>query len=200
MKIDFYFDPVCPWCWITSRWLAEVAPQRPVDVRWRTFSLHIKNQGLDLPEEYWEVADWGRQALRVVEAARAVEGEEFVGDFYTELGARFHHDQEHYPDLVDSLKAIGRSTEWASAAHDPRWDAAIEDSMSDVLDLLGDDIGVPSIVFDGKYGYFGPVVSPAPTGEAALTLFDSFAGLAAQPGIWEIKRERTVGPVFGPRP
>ena len=171
-----------------------------MEVSWRTFSLYIKNQGLDLSEDYWEVTDWGRGALRIVEAARVAEGEGFVSDFYTELGARYHHDQERLPDLAGSLRAIGTSPDWASAAADPQWDTAIEESMSEVIDLLGDDIGVPSIVFNGKYGYFGPVISPAPTGEAALALFDSFATLAAQPGIWEVKRERTVGPVFGPRP
>ena len=93
-----------------------------------------------------------------------------MGDFYTELGARFHHDHEEFPDFGASLQAIGRSPDWASAADDPRWDEAIEDSMSEVLGLLGDDIGVPAIVFDGQYGYFGPVISPAPTGEAALAL------------------------------
>ena len=200
MKVDFYFDPICPWCWITSRWLTEVEPQRPVDVTWRSFSLRIKNQDQDRPEGAWAVADWGRGALRIVEAARASEGEQFVDDWYTELGARYHHDDERFPDYEASLQAIGRSTDWASAADDPHWDGAIEESMSEVLGLLGDDIGVPAIVFDGRYGYFGPVISPAPTGEAALTLFDSFANLAAQPGIWEVKRERTVGPVFGPRP
>lgn len=200
MKIDFYFDPVCPWCWITSRWLAEVAPKRPVEIRWRTFSLYVKNQGLDLPEDYWTVSGWGREALRIAEAGRVWEGESFVGDLYTELGARVHNDQEYLPDLAECLQAIGRPADWAAAADDTQWDEAIGDSMADVLGLLGDDIGVPAIVFDGKYGYFGPVISPAPTGEAALTLFDSFATLAAQPGIWELKRERTVGPVFGPRP
>ncbi len=200
MKIDFYFDPTCPWCWITSRWLTEVAPHRPVEISWRTFSLYIKNQGLDRPEEYWTTADWGRGALRIAEAARAGGEDELVGDLYTELGRRLYHDWEYLPDFSASLEAIGNSPDWASAADDPRWDEAIEASMSVVLDLLGDDIGVPAIVFDGQYGYFGPVISPAPTGEAALTLFDSFAALAAQPGIWEVKRERTVGPVFGPRP
>ena len=200
MKIDFYFDPICPWCWITSRWLMEVEPHRPVDVTWRSFSLRIKNQGQDRPEGAWAVADWGRGALRIVEAARASEGEQFVDDWYTELGARYHHDEERFPDFAASLQAIGRSPDWADAADDPRWDEAIEDSMSEVLGLLGDDIGVPAIVFDGQYGYFGPVISPAPTGEAALALFDSFQTLAAQPGIWEVKRDRTVGPVFGPRP
>ncbi len=200
MKIDFYFDPTCPWCWITSRWLTEVAPHRPVEISWRTFSLYIKNQGLDRPEEYWTTADWGRRALRIAEAARAGGEDKLVGDLYTELGRRLYHDREYLPDFSTSLEAIGNSPEWASAADDPRWDEAIEASMSVVLNLLGDDIGVPAIVFDGQYGYFGPVISPAPTGEAALTLFDSFAALAAQPGIWEVKRERTVGPVFGPRP
>ncbi len=199
MKIDFYFDPTCPWCWITSRWLKEVAPHRPVEINWRTFSLYIKNEGF-LPQEWREMAQWGRGALRIVEAARASEGEQFVSDFYTEVGARFHHDEERMPDYAEGLEAIGRTTEWASASADPQWDEAIKASMSKVIDLLGDDIGVPSIVFEGKYGYFGPVISPAPTGDAALKLFDSFANLAAQPGIWELKRVRTVGPIFGPRP
>ncbi len=200
MKIDFYFDPTCPWCWITSRWLTEVAPHRPVEISWCTFSLYIKNQGLDRPEEYWTTSDWGRGALRIAEAGRASDGEQFVSDLYTELGSRFHHDREYLPDFAASLEAIGRSSDWSSAADDPQWDEAIEDSMSVVLDLLGDDIGVPAIVFDGEYGYFGPVISPAPTGEKALVLFDSFAALAAQPGLWEVKRVRDVGPVFGPRP
>src|SRR5258708_5855302 len=91
MDIDFFFDPLCPWCWITSRWILEVQPQRDFDVRWRTFSLFEKNRAT-MPEEYVERTRAGHRALRVAEALRSEGGEDAVRDFYTEFGARIHHD------------------------------------------------------------------------------------------------------------
>jgi len=173
--VDFFFDPVCPWCWITSRWLVDVQSQRDVQVNWRTFSLKIKNEGVDMAEKFKKSHHVGLRALRVVEAARSAHGDDVVLPLYTELGRRYHHDRDRDADLRDVVGAVGLEEVLADAAEDESWDAVIESSMKDALDLVGDDAGVPIISFDGSAGFFGPVLSPAPTGEDAARLFDSYA-------------------------
>ena len=199
-RVDFFFDPVCPWCWITSRWLVDVAEHRDLEINWRTFSLRIKNRDVEMDETYVNGHERGLRALRVVEAARSEHGESAVLPLYTELGRRYHHDKDRDADLGDVLEAAGYERALASAADDDSWDAVIEASMKDALDLVGDDVGVPIISFDGNAGFFGPVLSPAPTGEAAAQLFDSLHAMATLDGFWELKRTRTNPPMFSDRP
>lgn len=199
-RVDFFFDPVCPWCWITSRWLVDVSERRDLDINWRTFSLRIKNRGVEMDEKYVEGHDRGLRALRVVEAARAEHGDTAVLPLYTEMGRRYHHDKDRDASLVDIVRAAGFDPALADAADDESWDAVIESSMKEALELVGDDAGVPIISFDGKAGFFGPVLSPAPTGEDAAQLFDSLHAMATLDGFWELKRTRTNPPMFAERP
>ncbi len=201
VRVDFYFDPVCPWCWITSRWLVDVAAQRDIAVRWRPFSLLLKNgSDPDDPDGAPRSHVQGLRALRVVAAAADAHGDETVGPLYTRLGARYHHDQERTFDLATVLEAVGLPAALAAAAQDSSWDSVIEASMKEALAVAGEDVGVPLIVFDGERGFFGPIISKAPTGTAAAEMFDHVAALASFDGFWELKRDRTADPEFGPRP
>ena len=200
MQIDFYFDPVCPWCWITSRWITEVSEHRELDLTWRPFSLAIKNDE-DGSKDYDAVSEWGLRGLRVIEAVRRELGDAAVARMYSEMGARKHNDRIDFPDHADILATLGIDSTLAEAAEDDAWDAVIEASMDNALELAGDDVGVPTIVYEGKTAFFGPVISPAPTGEAALRLWDGLATLATTTdGFFELKRTREVGPIFGERP
>lgn len=199
-RVDFFFDPMCRWCWITSRWLVEVSEHRDLEVSWRTFSLRIKNRDVDMDEKSVMRHELGLRALRVVEAARAEHGDSAVLPLYTEMGRRYHHDKDRDADLGNIVEAAGYERALASAADDKAWDAVIEASMKDALDLVGEDVGVPIISFDGSAGFFGPVLSPAPTGEAAAQLFDSLHAMATLDGFWELKRTRTNPPILADRP
>jgi 2-hydroxychromene-2-carboxylate isomerase len=201
--IDFYFDPICPWCWITSRWLREVAPQRDVDLSWRPFSLLEKNYAMaggHGDAEYRHRYETTHRMLRMLEAARGSYGDGVVDALYLELGRRFHHDRDRDPDLSDVVVATGLPSDLVEAADDPDWDAAIRSSMGRAIEIAGHDVGVPLMVFDDERGFFGPVLSPRPTGAAALELFDAVATLARQPGFWELKRDRDGRPELGERP
>ena len=200
MQIDFYFDPVCPWCWITSRWITEVSEHRDLDLTWRPFSLAIKNDPED-SKDYRPVHEWGLRGLRIIESVRREAGEAAVARVYTEMGARKHNDGVDFPDHADVLTTLGLERTLAVAADDESWDQVIRESMDAALELAGDDVGVPTIVYEGRTAFFGPVISPAPTGDAALRLWDSLATLATTTdGFFELKRTREVGPIFGERP
>jgi 2-hydroxychromene-2-carboxylate isomerase len=182
-SLDFFFDPGCPWTWRTSRWVLEVAPQRDVAVRWRAFSLDLKN---DTPPTT------AQGALRIVEAVWADHGDEPIGRIYTEVGTRFHVDGDTSLDaLAGALQAAGLAAGYLDAAHDERWDAEIRWSMDEAIRVVGDDVGVPILVLDGEAGLCGPVMEPAPTGEAALELWDHVAAIARTPGFYELKRSRS---------
>jgi hypothetical protein len=183
---------------MTSRWVVEVAPQRGVPVRWRAYSLGIKNEGVEIPEQYRPMLRTTRGALRVVEAVWAEHGDERIGRLYTELGTRFHLQGDLSLDAVAAaLEAAGLDPSFASAADDERWDDQIRGSMAEATEQVGTDVGVPILVFrDGDVvaGIAGPVVSPAPTGEEALAVWDSVVALTFSPGFFELKRSRTTGP------
>lgn len=200
MRIDFFFDPLCPWCWITSRWITEVSEHRNLDLTWRSFSLAIKNDPEDT-KDYGPVREWGLRGLRIIEAARRDLGQGAVARLYSEMGARKHNDGVDLPDHGDVLATLGMDPSLLHAADDERWDEVIRASMDSALELAGDDVGVPTIVYEGRTAFFGPVISPAPTGEAALRLWDGLATLATTTeGFFELKRTREVGPIFGERP
>ena len=200
MQIDFFFDPLCPWCWITSRWITEVSDHRDLDLTWRPFSLAIKNDA-DGTKDYHPIEEWGLRGLRRIEAVRRELGDETIGRVYSEMGARKHNDAVDFPDHADVLSTLGIDPALAAAADDDAWDTVIEASMDAALELAGEDVGVPTIVYEGRTAFFGPVISPAPTGDAALRLWDSLAVLATTTdGFFELKRTREVGPIFGGRP
>lgn len=201
-KVDFSFDPGCPWCWITSRWLLEVREQRDLDVTFRSFSLYEKNKD-DMPEEYLEGALRTHAALRVVESVRAEHGDAAVDPLYTAYGTAVHHDESEDLDHEAILASVDLPTSHAAAADDEAMDDVILKSMDDVFAIVGEDVGVPITIVDpdgDAKGFFGPVISPAPTGQAALDLFDAMVTAARTPGFFELKRTRDVGPQFGARP
>ena len=200
---QFFFDPACPWTWMTSRWLTEVAENRDLDVRWRPFSLKLKNEEHGLPEQYAAMADATHRALRVMEAIREGEGDDAIGPYYTELGRRIHHDGDNpLTDLEGALEACGLDPGYIEAADDEKWDETIRASMAEALGAAGDDVGSPILMLrsDPPTAFFGPIVSPPPTGQAALDLWDRLSGMADQPSFFELKRSRTEGPQLGPRP
>ena len=201
MRIDFFFDPGCPWCWITSRWITEVQPHRDLDVHWRTFSLFEKNRDT-MPAEYLDRVRAGHGALRVAEAVRASDGESAVADFYTEYAARIHHDKVRANDIdiADVLQAVALPPGAAESANDDTWDTIIKQSMDEALVLAGNDVGVPLISFDGAVAYFGPVMTPAPQGDDALKLWDALATLTTIGGFYELKNSARPKPELHDRP
>lgn len=197
-SLDFFFDPACPWTWMTSRWVVDVTTTRNVPVRWRTYSLAIKNADVDVPEPYRTFAATSQAALRVVEAVRADHGDEPIGRLYTEIGKRFHLQQDISPRAVSTaIQAAGLDPSYAAAAADEKWDAEIHGSMAEAIGLVGTEVGVPILVFRNdaaSAAISGPVVSPAPTGKDALALWNHVVGLAWSSSFYELKRTRTGQP------
>lgn len=201
-RVQFFFDPSCPWTWMTSRWLVEVAGRLEFGVEWRSLSLAVLNAGREIPERYRASSEAARSALRVVEAAREAGRHEEVGAFYTHLGTRLHHDQaEPGVALVTEVADATGLGDLAGAATDPAWDEPLARSLDAAIAAAGPGVGSPVVVPPGATtGFFGPIVSPPPTGEAALTLWELVRAAATLPGFWELKRGRTEGPRPGPRP
>lgn len=195
MRVDFWFHPGCPWTWVTSRWLVEVAPQRDLDIHWRSFSLTLLNGCADVPRRYRERAEGAHDVLRVVEAAReAGTPQTAIGDFYT--GAALELFEGAWPLHVPStLRGAGMDPGLASAFADSHWDHAIERSMVEAADLCGTTAGSPTIAIEAAPGkaFFGPVLSQKPEGGAALDLWDAFVTMASTGVVYEVKRDRIEG-------
>ena len=194
MRIDAWFDPICPWTWATSRWLVGCAAARGVEVRWRPYSLTFQNDSPVGP---------ALRALRVVAAVRA-EDELAVGPLYTELGRRIHHDGEPADhDLGAALAAVGLEPELAAAAEDGSWDDAIRTSMAEARAIVGEDVGIPIAAIDdgdGFRGASGPIFSAMPVGDEALQQFDAWVATLRVPGFAELKRSRSGPPPHPERP
>lgn len=193
---EFWFDPLCPWAWMSSRWLGEVQQVRPVDVTWSVMSLSVLNEGRDLPPQYQElmVSGWG--PVRVVVAAREAHGQQIVKPLYDALGEHIHHRGEDYPTAIaGALADLGLPAELAGAATSDAHDDLLRASHQRAIDLVGDEVGTPVIAVDGV-AFFGPVVSPAPRGEAAGRLWDGCVLVAGTDGFFELKRSRTREPIF----
>jgi hypothetical protein len=200
---DMWFDPRCPWAWITSRWLLEVEQVRPVDVRFHVMSLSILNEGRDdLPERYKEGLAKGWGPVRVAIAAEQKFGNEVLRPLYTALGTRIHHEKQDLgPELYSAaLAEAGLPGDLAAYADSAEFDAQLRDSHFAGMNPVGMDVGTPVIHVPGADGrliaFFGPVVTPRPRGEAAGRLWDGTLLVAGTPGFYEIKRTRDVGPVF----
>jgi 2-hydroxychromene-2-carboxylate isomerase len=189
MTLDFFFDPGCPWTWLTSRWAMEVAPQRDVPIRWRAYSVDIDD---DAPPTI------PQRALRVVEAVWAEHGDDPIGGLYTELGTRFHLQGDVSLDAVAAaLGAAGLDPALVAAADEERWDAEIRGSMADATDRVGQQVGVPILVFfdeDRVAGISGPIMARSVTGPRAVALWDHVVGLAWNPDVLELKRSRPSRP------
>jgi len=196
--VDFWFDPLCPWAWIASRWVLEVAEQRPVEARWHVMSLSVLNEGRDdLPEKYRQIMDEGWGPVRICIAAQEKYGPEVLGKLYTELGNRFHNDRlpKNRETFVAALEAAGLDPALADAAESTDYDEALRISHHDGMDRVGYEVGTPVISVEGA-SFFGPVLSPIPRGEAAAKLWDGVLLVAKTDGFFELKRSRTRDPIF----
>lgn len=199
---DFWFDPICPWAWMTSRWMLEVEQVRDVQVRWHLMSLNILNEGRDIPEPYHAMHVASMIPLRVILRAEELHGAQVVLPMYTAIGNRWHLDERR--DMreitVEALAEVGLPPELIEAADTDANDAALIASHHEGMDAVGMDVGTPVIHVPGPGGetvaFFGPVISPTPRGEAAGKLWDGTLLVAGTPGFFELKRSRTVGPIF----
>jgi len=196
--VDFWFDPQCPWAWITSRWVVEVTKVRPVQPRWHVMSLAILNEGKeDLSDRYKEfiARAWG--PVRVCIAAEQAAGPEVLGPLYTAIGTRFHNEkaERDRATIEAALAEVGLPTSLADAMDSTEYDEALRASHRDGMDRVGDDVGTPVISVNGA-SVFGPVVSPIPRGEDAGRLWDGVLTVTSVDGFFELKRSRFRDPIF----
>lgn len=194
----FWFDPLCPWAWMASRWMLEVAAVRPVDPVFHVMSLAVLNEGRDdLPEEYREAMAKAWGPVRICIAAEEKHGNEVLLPLYTAIGNRVHPGgRELGADVLsEALEEVGLPADLIDAAESTRWDEALKRSHHDGMDRVGMDVGTP-VISVNDVAFFGPVVTPAPKGEAAGRLWDGVVLVAGTPGFYELKRTRDEDPIF----
>jgi len=189
---DFWFDPACPFAWITSRWILEVEKVRDIEVTWHIMSLAFLNEDKDIPDQYREFLKTAWQPVRVVQAAKEKYGQEALLPLYTALGTRIHIEkQDKDRAMIESaLEEAGLDVSLADAMDDSSYDDAIRESHRRGMDQVGNEVGTPTIAFNG-HAFFGPVISKAPKGEDAGTMWDAFVTLSAFDHFYELKRSRT---------
>ena len=197
---DFWFDPLCPWAWITSRWMLEVERVRPVKTRWHVMSLAylnlVQHEGEGLSQEYLERMERAWGPVRICTAAAAERGEDVLLPLYSAMGTRFHNQQRRDETaLAEAVAEVGLPSSVLEAATRDEFDEAIRASHRRGMDLVGLDVGTPVISVEGN-AFFGPVVTPTPRGEAAGRLWDGVLAVTSTDGFFELKRTRTARPSF----
>jgi 2-hydroxychromene-2-carboxylate isomerase len=197
VSVDFWFDPSCPWAWMTSRWVDEVAKHRSLDVTWHIMSLAVLNEDKDVSEDYRAFFPRALRYTRLVSAVKELKGDALVKPLYDALGTRIHPGGSTDVDTViaEALDEVGLEAELARYADSDEFDAPMRASHADGIARVGQEVGTPILSVDGV-AFFGPVISPAPKGDEALALWDGVVAAARYPGFFELKRTRTVDPIF----
>jgi 2-hydroxychromene-2-carboxylate isomerase len=194
-RADFWFDPMCPFAWITSRWILEVEQVRDIEVRWHVMSLAYLNQDKEIPEEYRQMLAPGWGPVRVLIRAEQEHGPEVLLPLYTAMGTRIHKGGRKLQDeareiISESIAEAGLPAELIEAMDDDSLDKAVAASHHEGMDQVGNDVGTPTIAVNGS-AFFGPVLSKIPRGEDAGTLWDGAVAVAKFPYFYELKRSRT---------
>ncbi len=197
-QVDFWFDPLCPWAWITSRWILEVEKVRPVAARWHVMSLAVLNEKKDdISDRYKELMKQAWGPVRVCVAAEQKFGSDVVLPLYTAIGTRFHNEKQdrNRATIEAALGEVGLPTELADAMDSTEYDDVVRASHADGIERVGYEVGTPVISVNGT-SIFGPVVTPIPRGEAAARLWDGVLLVTGTDGFFELKRSRTRDPIF----
>jgi hypothetical protein len=201
IPVDLWFDPSCPFAWVTSRWLLEVEKVRPIQPRWRQMSLYFLNEDKDVPTDYLARAARNMGSVRVIAAAAAKHGEQVVGELYTALGTRLHNqgmgkEPERLREVIEgALTDAGLDTGLADAMRSEEYDATIRASHDEGIGLVGQEVGTP-IIRVGSNAFFGPVITKIIRGEEAGRLWDGVLAVTSFDDFFELKRTRTKRPTF----
>ncbi len=210
--VEFFFDPVCPWAWVTSRWVVEVAQQRNYEVEWRFICLRIVNEDKAFEQDptspYGRVHGAGRMMLRAAAATKVAAGNDAVGRLYTELGTRLHNQgrsaseirEGDFSVIDEAIEAANLGADIAAAVDDEKWDDVLREETALALSRTGNDVGTPILTFSPgtieEASFFGPVLNRIPRGDEATEIWDTVERLARTPGLFELKRTNRGRPDF----